>query len=288
MKLSWSWWRLAFQGDSLQLDFLGIPSDSRLNLASRVLSQNRKTPTKKVALHSGAAQGSTVFLTLSLMCFKNWPLQGQHLEMFLGYFWYDRYSAYQVATPLESFGGSWCGISSLNEELLLEFSICLYGITPHLTSRLRGEPSDDVTEFVNRNALNVPVDGSLMKDFLQDHVDELNVFLRLFMSCHFNCFFSYIYCIYIYIFFLKKRYTHQFLLLKISFFGYIMKSLGVWARSLERMRIAICKRHWKRIVWIWKANSVRVSMSDVMFLILVFFSSDLWVALVFSAVGSKS
>lgn len=98
-----------------------------------------------------------------------------------------------------------------------------------------------------------------------------------------------IYILYIYIFFFfKKRYTHQFLLLKISFLGYIMKSLGVWARSLERMRIAICKRHWKRIVWIWKANSVRVSMSDVMFLILVFFSSDLWVALVFSAVGSKS
>lgn len=144
MKLSWSWWRLAFQGDSLQLDFLGIPSDSRLNLASRVLSQNRKTPTKKVALHSGAAQGSTVFLTLSLMCFKNWPLQGQHLEMFLGYFWYDRYSAYQVATPLESFGGSWCGISSLNEELLLEFSyVCMelhlilppgFGVNPVMTS----------------------------------------------------------------------------------------------------------------------------------------------------------
>lgn len=108
-------------------------------------------------------------------------------------------------------------------------------------------------------------------------------------SCHvISIVFSHIYTVYIYIFFFKKRYTHQFLLLKISFLGYIMKSLGVWARSLERMRIAICKRHWKRIVWIWKANSVRVSMSDVMFLILVFFSSDLWVALVFSAVGSKS
>ena len=46
------------------------------------------------------------------------------------------------------------------------FYIIFMEFLPHFTSRLRGEPSDDVTEFVNRNALNVPVGGSLMKGSL--------------------------------------------------------------------------------------------------------------------------